>query len=1212
MKERGSDHGRGDAFPVAVAGRSNTAAAVVSRPAAASASAAATHRSPPHRSLPPATDSFNSRGTARATSRGDHQQQQGFSPTKGLYRKLFFALLIGFYLGVTVTVWFHAWHTADSHIQQLDQGKGLGLIPPHALDWSWQQQHQTLGSSTNCSETIKKEKGQVEKVEKTKHNTAHEHIQKQTKPTSAPSKRPAPPPKAHESTNHHQAAAKQPPPPKQTVAEDAKKQQQQPHVEQSLPTSEERAKVRQILQQSQQRQFLPLQAIVETPTLSNLANRDNNYTYSKPLQLRTSSSLETFTYFQNVHSCQDLPNGWPVDHPQELDNKFGPIVGDLGTLYDKRMEYAKYFCPVDADPFLPWIHDVFPTADGHFVEFIAHNKRRCRQDPSMFREDIDNLEPQVALLQSVPVQRVSKKQIDAAGQTAIPAEWKNVREGEYRYRLSSIEEADNDGKETRFICQFHTLKPTNDDSGGVQKILVGETLSVYPYNYEHANYQHRKGQKPNPMLTRPEHDTDIIGLHNEQIWNAILHFRCPVPDHLQKTVAEGSSVDTTTGIPSLYVDVVPIRTPPREGRDGYNPYHLDVSTFDPEEEWGSMHILPPVEQSGRWANVPICPSPVSKSSPTAKEVASAENKRSLATANDNGGIKTNYLVGCLWASAAFSTRGEDNLDTSTSHRLLEWLTYHLEVAGFDKMIVYDNTEAFTNRTSLQSVTDLFPGRVERIPWKHRVCNNNRPTHPNAGERSSQYAAEASCRIRYGPTTEWMISFDTDEYLVPQGKHTSIRQWLQGLNSKKTHVLNFYQIRALLNKRFTARYYDDSKDCRVSCKSCYCLAKLPNTTFFESFCDPTRFPRPEWTGRAKKQLYQPNFVLNHFVHYAAVTKMIIDQPSMPRVVGYPYERRVDESTEAFMLHTKTKAPRRTKSWQTKCKEDANSCPIGIPWPHYQDDNVSYVEGTKNDDGFVYTCWESRKIHGVLANKLRHALEPFEKKWTAPVIASRTPSVVTASTPLSTKKVPPASISGNHEEEIISIVGGERDPTIRDFEPGLPAVIATKIQGNSTLLQLEQSLCLLKHAYNDRLNYDIVVFAATPITDDEVNILKAAAAPAKLTVALDNPGLQTMVAALGPKELEYLLERCNVTKASELTWRTRCLETSSAGTTNMPIQYTWQAEFRSLHLWKHPAIARYKYMMWLDSDGFCTRVRTGRIDNCYAWIARKRISSHGCRL
>ena len=1143
MKERGSDHGRYDnAFP---AGRSTATSPRTTT--------AATHR---NRSIP-----------------SREQQHQG--SLKGSYRKLLCALLVGFYLGATVTMWVHTWNMADSHMQHDDRGKAMGLVPPHALDW-WQQ----YMAASNCSDskTLARavETGDRQKPSPTPAGSPLK--QEKTMPSPAPTK--------------HPVVKAVPPPKEQSKPQEKQQPLTAPEMDtllhpQSLASPEELAKVRDALQHTYQRSFLPLQAVVETPTLSNLAHRNNNYTYSKPLPLRTSSKLHTFTYFQNVHSCRDLPNGWPVDHPQELDPKFGNIFGDLGSLYRHRMEYAEIACPVDADPFLPWIHDVFPTTDGRYIEFVAHNKRRCRQDPAKFRADIDNLEPQVALIQSIPVQRVSKEHIQA--HTGIPAEWKSMHSGEQRYRLASIAEADFDGKETRFICQFHTLKPTSE--GGVQKIVLGETLSVYPYNYEHANYQHRPGQRPNPMLTRPVDDSDVNGIHNEQIWNAILHFRCPVPVHLQKVVAQGSSVDPTSGVPSIYVDVVPIRTPPREGVDGYNAYHLDVSTFDPVEEWGPAHILPPVDKSGRWANIPICPPAVKAND---KDFAIKESKNALAATSENSDVKSNYLVGCLWASAAFSARGEDILDTSTSHRLLEWLTYHLEVAGFDKMVVYDNTEAFTNVTSLQSITDLFPGRVERIPWKHRVCNNNRPTHPNAGERSSQYAAEASCRIRYGPTTEWMISFDTDEYLVPQGKHTSLREWLKEsvrseVIGKEAHVLNFYQIRASLNKRFTERYYDDTKYCRSTCKSCHCLAKRPNATFFESFCDPVRFPKPDWTGRAKKQLYHPSFVLNHFVHYAAVTRMIIDEPGMPRVVGYPYERRVAEANEAFMLHTKTKAPRRTSAWQTQCKE-ADECPIGIPWPHFQDDNEDYEEGSRNEDGYPYNCWESRKIHEVLAGKLRSLLVPYERKWSASAIVPHKREVSAKNIEYKISGVKSATakvVNGS------TSVGGTPEVTIRDFEPGLPAVIATKIQGNSTLLQLEQALCLLKYAYNDRPNYDIVVFTATPITEAETNILKAAAAPAKLSIAMDNPGLQTMVADLKPKELEYLLKRCNVTEASQLTWKTRCLETSSGGTTNMPIQYTWQAEFRSLHLWKHPAIARYKYMMWLDSDGFCTRVRTNKL-------------------
>lgn len=38
----------------------------------------------------------------------------------------------------------------------------------------------------------------------------------------------------------------------------------------------------------------------------------------------------------------------------------------------------------------------------------------------------------------------------------------------------------------------------------------------------------------------------------------------------------------------------------------------------------------------------------------------------------------------------------------------------------------------------------------------------------------------------------------------------------------------------------------------------------------------------------------------------------------------------------------------------------------------------------------------------------------------------------------------------------------------------------------------------------------------------------------------------------------------------------------------IRTTRYVKFRSWQIWKHPALADYKYMLWMDSDGFSTRV------------------------
>mmetsp|Transcript_32071 Transcript_32071/g.71982 ORF Transcript_32071/g.71982 Transcript_32071/m.71982 type:complete len:192 (+) Transcript_32071:158-733(+) len=118
-----------------------------------------------------------------------------------------------------------------------------------------------------------------------------------------------------------------------------------------------------------------------------------------------------------------------------------------------------------------------------------------------------------------------------------------------------------------------------------------------------------------------------------------------------------------------------------------------------------------------------------------------------------------------------------------------------------------------------------------------------------------------------------------------------------------------------------------------------LVKDPNKTFLETYnCEPTVHPKPqEWAWRAKKQIYNPSHVLNHFVHYSVVSKQVLDNPmeSSPRFVERkPFERRVDELNEGFMLHTKTTAPDKTRNWSEKCTRrgggsQSKSCNVGIP-------------------------------------------------------------------------------------------------------------------------------------------------------------------------------------------------------------------------------------------------------------------------------------------
>lgn len=454
----------------------------------------------------------------------------------------------------------------------------------------------------------------------------------------------------------------------------------------------------------------------------------------KPLPVRTTTStkLKVVEYPQ-LSSCSRLPEQWPVDdYPEE-------------------------------DPFLPWIHDVFPTYDGKFIQFVAQNRRRCDTGMSdVDRAKVKHRLPHLALFQHVPVKR-----IDGG-----------------RYRLSSHDEADADGMETRFICRF---KPSMD-----------ETLSVHNFNYDYVSY--RKSHK---QTFTELGKWDVKSLHTSQ-----LLFRCPVPDHLQQQVRDGTSV--IDDFATLFVDLIPIRTPPRfEPPDSFLPPRYEKFTnktaeFKPEEHWGSAHVLPEIDDSGRWENVPICKPSLMTYEPEADLKTKVEQK------------KPYKLVSCLWASAGYATRGDRFSISDGQRRLREWLHY-VFLVGFDHVYVYDNSGAQSNMTSLKPIIDEFPGKVSRIVWPSKVCNvsilflhvplntktpyqhhdtqNNRNFADSPGERSSQYAAESSCRLRFGDHTDWIGQFDIDEYLSPQGDFDSLPPLLDKLDQEGKKIVSFGSWRA---------------------------------------------------------------------------------------------------------------------------------------------------------------------------------------------------------------------------------------------------------------------------------------------------------------------------------------------------------------------------------------------------------------------------------
>jgi Glycosyltransferase family 92 len=424
-----------------------------------------------------------------------------------------------------------------------------------------------------------------------------------------------------------------------------------------------------------------------------------------------------------------------VSTPTLREMKF-PQMG-ISSCTDRNVLLPKL--PIDefpnTDPFLPWIHDYhinYPMASE--VRFIAQNKRRCYTGIGMEAE-MKHWEPQIALFQPISI-REENLTYDAG----------TSRAHKIQYRLSSPDNATY--RETRFLCHFHSVQ--TDDIN--QSSINATTLSTYFFNYEYVAWRKNRANLPMYKVT----GKDVSNFMLSQ-----LLFKCPVPTNVRNALLQ--TADSTSNIPLLYLDVVPIRTLPRYTRiplltaDMVGPRVYEDLKQDPVWLNASASIrindntiVPEIQRSGRYANLPLC-------SPAPGEMASTSNN------------KRYHLVACTWTSASYYRRGDATLIADASARLLEWILFH-KLAGIDHIYLYDNTpvvsDALNGTNPIYTICQSFPDYVTYISFPASICNNNRPNHKNPGERSSQYAAEASCRSRFGDATEWMTFLDTDEYIVP--------------------------------------------------------------------------------------------------------------------------------------------------------------------------------------------------------------------------------------------------------------------------------------------------------------------------------------------------------------------------------------------------------------------------------------------------------------
>ena len=484
---------------------------------------------------------------------------------------------------------------------------------------------------------------------------------------------------------------------------------------------------------------------------------------TKPLPTRTTTSEDlTKIEYPRLNSCTRLPEQFPID-----DYPGDPACSGLDN---------------EGDPFLPWIHDVFPTHDGKYIQFVAENKRRCKTGTTPDEQLIAKfMQPQIALFQHVAVKRLNNNEHHDGNE-------------EQRYRLTSMEDADEDGVTTRFICQF-------EPSGQ-------ETLSVFNVHYDYASLR-----KHNKRMFTIDGHKDGKFMHTAQ-----LLFQCPVPENLIEVVRLGTSV--VDDYATLFVNIIPIRTPPRYHRPDVflAPKYKEFLYTQPEPgdqfgifnttvEWGNNHILPKIVDSGRWENIPICKPSLMTYGPPGKPLLDANSELHGIMSDHSHIPKQHKLVSCLWSSTGYTTRGNRFAINDGQRRLLEWITYNKQI-GFDHFYLYDNSGAFADDPSnmddtfsLKAIANLFPNDVTYINWPAKVCNNNPNNVDSVGDRSSQYAAEASCRLRFGPHVEWIGQFDVDEYFVPMGKYTSALQLLDQLDKENMKIINFASWRAWPRRKF---------------------------------------------------------------------------------------------------------------------------------------------------------------------------------------------------------------------------------------------------------------------------------------------------------------------------------------------------------------------------------------------------------------------------
>lgn len=232
-----------------------------------------------------------------------------------------------------------------------------------------------------------------------------------------------------------------------------------------------------------------------------------------------------------------------------------------------------------------------------------------------------------------------------------------------------------------------------------------------------------------------------------------------------------------------------------------------------------------------------------------------------------------------------------------------------------------------------------------------------------------------------------------------GNYTNLKDVLRDLRQHGTNILSFRSSRGHLRFEHSVAAgpnkdaIEKSKDSTFLEAYKYVLAvtiidsidSFNNVYLTDLFlvlsCDDAGSPKPAWAERARKQIYRPDYVLYHFVHYSTVTKGYLKTYQDAKESGEswyrqyrehsPSERTSDELSQAVMVHTKSINRDMTFNYENGCKYNRTKgwqkCWVAYPWPLPSGNNDKF-----DKNGMEYNCYINRKVEDYWIPKLKDAL------------------------------------------------------------------------------------------------------------------------------------------------------------------------------------------------------------------------------------------------